>query len=147
MTTVAQAGDSPLSALVGRIMQNTDRSGACWLWTRSCNGKGYAEIKLAGRRHGVHRLAYELLVGPVPEGLVLDHLCRVRRCVNPDHLEPVTNRENLLRGEGASAKNAAKTHCPAGHPYDEANTILRPRGSRRCRACHNASTNRKVRNR
>jgi hypothetical protein len=136
-----------MATVLERIMQRTDRSGSCWLWTRSRNGKGYAEIKVGGRHHAVHRLAYELLVGPIPAGLVLDHTCRVRHCVNPEHLEPVTNAENILRGEGFGAKNAAKTHCPQGHPYDEVNTVIRPNGNRRCRACHNASTNRKVRNR
>lgn len=136
-----------MTTALERIMQRTDRTGSCWLWTRSLNGKGYAEVKVNGRHHPAHRLAYELLVGPIPAGLVLDHLCRVRHCVNPAHLEPVTNRENILRGDTVPAKNAAKTHCAQGHPYDDANTINRPNGHRRCRACHNASTNRKVRNR
>ncbi|MFI1942236.1 HNH endonuclease signature motif containing protein [Streptomyces purpureus] len=130
-----------------RLMKNTDRSGACWLWTKALDRHGYAEIKIDRRHYLAHRVSYELFVGPIPPGLVIDHLCRVRSCLNPAHLEPVTNRENVLRGEGLAAQNAAKAHCPQGHPYDEANTILRPSGSRRCRACHNASTNRKVRNR
>jgi hypothetical protein len=130
-----------------RIMQRTDRSGECWLWTAALDRHGYAEIKVGKRHHLAHRVAYELFVGAIPDDLVIDHKCRVRHCLNPEHLEPVTNRENILRGVGPAAKNAAKTHCPQGHPYDEANTIIRPHGSRRCRACHNASTSRKVRNR
>ncbi|MFF5842171.1 HNH endonuclease signature motif containing protein [Streptomyces massasporeus] len=130
-----------------RILRRTDRSGECWLWTGPLDRHGYAEIKISGRQRLAHRVAYETFIGPIPDGLVIDHRCRVRHCQNPDHLEPVTNRENLLRGVGVAAQNATKTHCPQGHPYDEANTIIRPRGSRRCRACHNASTNRKVRNR
>lgn len=136
-----------MTTAIERIMQHSDRSSDCWLWTRSLDGKGYASIKVDGRMQLAHRLSYTSLVGPIPKGLVLDHLCRVRRCVNPAHLEPVTDRENILRGEGFGAKNAAKTHCPQGHPYDGANTLIRPNGNRRCRACHNASTNRKVRNR
>jgi hypothetical protein len=84
----------------------------------------------------VHRVAYELLVGPIPEGLELDHLCRNTRCVNPEHLEPVTGRENLMRAVSSwAAKNAAKTHCPQGHPYDEENTKVKRDGGRACRAC------------
>lgn len=75
-----------------------DGPGGCWIWTGSVEGKGYGHPTIAGKKHPAHRLAYELLVGPVPEGLHLDHLCRVRRCVNPEHLEPVTSRENSLRG-------------------------------------------------
>lgn len=131
-----------------RIIQRTDRTTSdCWLWTRSLDRYGYAEIKVQGRHHLAHRLSYEVLVGPIPEGLVIDHLCRKRHCVNPAHMEPVTPLENTLRGSAPSVINASKTHCPQGHPFDGANTIIRPSGGRRCRACHNASTNRKVRNR
>jgi hypothetical protein len=77
-------------------------------------------------------------MGAVPEGLELDHLCRVRGCVNPKHLEPVTHRENLMRGESWSAVNARKTHCPEGHPYDETNTYIDGKGRRRCRECARA---------
>lgn len=92
-------------------------------------------MSVDGRTVPAHRFAYELLVRPIPPGLVLDHECRVRHCVRPDHLTPVTNRENILRGVGASARCAAQTHCPAGHPYDEANTYVRPNGHRDCREC------------
>ena len=100
-----------------------------------------------------HRFAYEMLVGPIPEGLDLDHLCRVRHCVNPNHLEPVTRSENLRRGirprlpqnDRIGDKNRAKTHCPKGHPYDEANTLMhywkRENSMRRlCRTCHRQGT-------
>jgi hypothetical protein len=83
-----------------------------------------------------HRWSYEYHVGPIPDGMQLDHLCRNPSCVNPEHLEPVTARENVMRSSGRAAVNARKTHCPQGHPYDEANTyIYPPRGERQCRAC------------
>ncbi|TDD77726.1 HNH endonuclease [Actinomadura rubrisoli] len=83
----------------------------------------------------VHRFVYESLVGPIPEGLVLDHLCRVRACCNPAHLEPVTDRVNILRGASITAANARKTHCDHGHEFTSQNTY-RHRGRRLCRACN-----------
>jgi hypothetical protein len=124
-----------------RIESLIDKSGpgGCWLWTGHGRGKfGYGGIKIGSRGHYAHRVVYELLVGPVPKGLELDHLCRVPRCVNPAHLEPVTRRENQMRGEAFVSANARKTHCPQGHPYDEANTYInRASGGRVCRACNN----------
>lgn len=111
------------------------RSDGCWLWTGSKNRGGYGTITVNGHTRAVHRVAYELLVGPIPDGLQLDHLCRVRHCVNPAHLEPVTQRENILRGQGLAAANAAKTHCLRGHPFDGSNTYVW-RGKRFCRACN-----------
>lgn len=96
----------------------------------SANGNGYFRVKQAGRRRYAHRVAYEVVHGPISAGLVIDHLCRNRWCCNPDHLEPVTNSTNILRGTGASARNAAKTHCPAGHEY-----YVRLDGKRRCSTC------------
>ena len=114
----------------------------CWLWpTRSV--VGYGTITVAGRAVGAHRRAYELARGPIPAGMTLDHLCRVRACVNPDHLEIVTLRENVLRGIGPSAVNAAKETCKLGHPFDEANTRYRKDGRRECRTCANASWRRR----
>lgn len=113
----------------------------CWPWLGVRTYNGYGRFKLTARKSPVraHRLAYEEMVGPIPEGLVIDHLCRNRLCVNPDHLEPVTNRENLLRGEGIAAINAAKTHCVKGHPFDEVNTYIEPsNGKRKCRTCRRA---------
>lgn len=107
--------------------------GPCWHWT-GATSNGYGRVRVDVDRPA-HRFAYELLVGPIPDGLVIDHLCRVRHCVNPAHLEAVTNAENILRGNGFSARHARKTHCPKGHPYDEANTLIRADGSRNCIAC------------
>lgn len=107
----------------------------CWLWTASLGPKGYGRAFVGHRqRRPAHVVAWELLRGPVPDGRQLDHLCRVRSCVNPDHLEPVTNRENVLRGQGPSAQNARKTHCKRGHELNEANAYS-GRGYRECRAC------------
>jgi hypothetical protein len=114
----------------------------CWLWRASHTAQGYAQFYCAhGGQSGPrvttgHKAAYEHWRGPVPTGLVLDHeACDTRGCVNPWHLEPKTHRANILRGGGATAHNAAVTHCPQGHPYDEANTYRAPRGHRMCRTC------------
>ena len=105
----------------------------CWLWTAAI-ARGYGVFWFEGRQGPAHRYAYERWAGPIPDGLQLDHLCRVRNCVNPNHLEPVTCRENLLRGETFNATNAARTHCPQGHEYDEKNTYVW-RSQRHCRPC------------
>ncbi|MEU2992920.1 HNH endonuclease signature motif containing protein [Streptomyces griseoincarnatus] len=105
------------------------------IFTGHVNPGGYGVIKSQGAMHNAHRVAYEVLVGPIPEGMHIDHLCRVRRCVNPHHLEPVTQRENTLRGDGPTAIHALKTHCPQGHPYDEVNTYVCSAGRRHCRKC------------
>jgi hypothetical protein len=109
----------------------------CWEWTRALNGSGYARIHVDGKLRVAHRVAYELLVGPIPEGLFLDHLCRNRRCINPAHLEPVTNRENLHRSPFTVASiNASRVTCPRGHAYSDENTYRGPDGNTRvCRQC------------
>lgn len=105
----------------------------CLVWTAS-RRYGYGVFRWDNRSALAHRVAYEAMVGPVPAGLQLDHLCRTRTCVNWNHLEPVTCRENLLRGATVNARNTAKTCCPQGHPYDETNTYVW-RGQRQCREC------------
>ena len=112
----------------------------CWLWTAS-SWQGYGQVSWQGRPVKAHRLIYKLLVGPVPEGMTLDHLCRKRACVNPAHLEPVSHQVNLLRGEGFPSVNARKTHCIHGHEFTVENTGRNSLG-RYCRSCHNASSRR-----
>lgn len=132
-----------LDKLVGKFTIGDD----CWEWTAGIDGAGYGQLAVQngeGKTSAkAHRLVYELLRGPIPEGLELDHLCRNRRCVKPGHLEPVTHAENVSRGR-AGAHHAAKTHCPQGHPYDEANTYVRKDrvNRRQCRACANQASQR-----
>ncbi len=106
----------------------------CWVWLRARNSWGYGNIRWNKKYHGVHRLMYLLTVGEIPAPLVPDHLCRVRNCANPSHLELVTEQVNILRGISVSARHAIKTHCPSGHPYDAGNTYVY-RGSRYCKTC------------
>ncbi len=148
------AGEQLALPLTGRALRDEARflakivhQGECWKWTgaRSSNGYGNFAFEDVDKRKtvSVHRYSYELFVGAVPEGLQLDHLCRNRLCVRPDHLEPVTGRENTLRGNTLPAANLKKTHCPEEHPYDTANTY-RVRGERQCRQCY-AATQRRYR--
>lgn len=122
-----------------RFWPKVDRRGPdeCWPWLAAHDIHGYGKIDVDGRSTGAHRFAYQLAVGPVPAGLTLDHLCRNRPCCNPAHLEPVTNRENVLRGEGLTAHLARQTHCHRGHEFTAENTIrrTRPSGGRACREC------------
>ena len=125
-------------SMVSRFWAKVDKTGPCWRWTACTNGNGYGVLRGHAGMVSAHRFAYELIVGPIPEGLSIDHLCRNRGCVNPDHLEPVTHRVNVLRGVAASAVNARKTECTRGHPLSGANLYVNPRGERQCRACDNA---------
>lgn len=111
-----------------------DGDAGCWEWAGALNSRGYGQWGVLGVSKSTHRLAYQAIVGPIPDGMVIDHLCRVRRCCNPAHLEVVTNAENVRRGEAAT-----KSHCIHGHLLDESNTIVRRRSNgstyRNCRTC------------
>lgn len=107
---------------------------ACWEWQASKNKKGYGRFALAREVKLAHRLSYEAVLGPVPSGLQLDHLCRTPSCVRPDHLEPVSSRVNTMRGQGVAAEFARRTHCGKGHEYTPENLIPGV-GHRQCRAC------------
>jgi hypothetical protein len=116
----------------------------CWIWLGSLNTNGYGDVSpckaTEGRSRLAHRLSYEQANGPIPDGLELDHLCRVRCCINPDHLEPVVKQVNILRGEGLGARSARKTHCVHGHPLSGSNLKIRTQRTngrihRDCLAC------------
>lgn len=115
----------------------------CWLWIPRLGGGGYGQIYIKGKQRYVHRVSYELANGPIPHGLVVDHICKVRHCVNPAHLRAVTTRENIIHAraweQGAQVQRS-KTRCPKDHPYDEANTSKKPDGSRGCRECARAAS-------
>lgn len=111
----------------------------CWLWIHTMYTNGYGMLQFRGQLHLAHRLSYEAYVGPIPEGMDLDHLCRVRSCVNPMHLQPVSRSTNVLRGLVSTAHDwkpgLGITHCPQGHPYSPENTRLY-KTHRTCRECH-----------
>lgn len=117
-----------------RFWTKVNFTDSCWLWTGSRNLQGYGQWPNAFGSALAHRYAYTFCVGPIPDGLEIDHLCRVPLCVNPDHLEPVTHRENQLRGTGQVALNARKTHCVHGHAFTPSNTYIW-RSERHCRLC------------
>lgn len=127
-------GDQRLPDLFWKKV-SVDAATGCWLWTGSPNSHGYGRLKLRRRELYAHRAAYTFLVGPIPAGLGLDHLCRVRHCVKPQHLQTVTQRVNVLRGSSPAARHARKTHCLRGHPFEPPNLYVKPNGDRDCRAC------------
>lgn len=109
----------------------------CWIWMGTLRG-GYGRFSLGRKQVSAHRHAYLMAGLDIPKGFELDHLCRIRSCVNPKHLEPVTHAENVRRGNSGKYI-LARTHCPYGHPYDESNTEIRKSGARRCRECFRMS--------
>lgn len=123
-------------SVVARFWLNTIQDDSCWEWDGSKSDRGYPIFWDGSKNVRAHRFSYELHKGPIPEGMTLDHLCRNRGCVNPAHLEAVTQGVNTLRGEGVAARNAKKTNCPSGHPYTPENTKYQKSGARVCRTCH-----------
>lgn len=111
----------------------------CWIWQCNLSDQGYGRLYIdqATPRKLAHRFAYELYKGPIPDSLTLDHLCRVRSCVNPSHLEAVTTKVNVLRGQGPTAQNARQKVCPRGHLYSKENTLVTTKRGRSCRECNN----------
>jgi len=117
-----------------------DTQHGCWWWTGVLERKGYGRYWNIGSMRMAHRTAYQFLIGDIPDGLTIDHLCRVTRCVNPNHFEVVTNRVNVLRGEASAARNARKSECKRGHPLSGDNLLACTgrggRKSRQCRTCN-----------
>lgn len=121
-----------------RFLTKINHIGNCWEW-KGCQRNGYGRFNLNGKTILSHRFSYELFKELIPKGLTIDHLCKNKLCVNPEHLEAVTQRENILRGVGTAAINSKKTNCPKGHELKEPNLVkseLRI-GRRNCRICWN----------
>lgn len=135
---------------INRLWEQVEKTETCWLWTGSMNGHGYGTLHTCTngkpKMYMVHRVTYELAKGVIPPKLVIDHLCRITNCVNPDHLEAVTDKVNVLRGIGKSAIRARQTHCVNGHEFTQVNTYRRPGGNNRaCIICRNVhQENRRV---
>lgn len=135
-----QSTDDTIAKLTANVVRDPDTG--CLRWTGSHNHKGYGSIAIDGRSRAVHRVAHEVWIGPIADGLEVDHVhargCRYRDCVEPEHLEAVTHAENIARSRNA---NRERTHCPQGHEYDDMNTsywIMRNGNvGRHCRACKN----------
>lgn len=138
----------PLSSPIDRFdaFALPEPNSGCWIWMGYIQPNGYGRllIKEGDEWYGAiaHRFSYERFVGEIPRDLVIDHKCRNRACVNPDHLRLLTRGENVLCGEGLAAKNKAKTHCPHGHEYTSENTEISSSGRRKCRICRRESCRR-----
>lgn len=130
-------GHRPVTTDAERFWPKVDTSGDCWTWRAGVfKSTGYGAFHFSGRGLiTAHRAAWLLAHGDVQEGLVIDHLCRNRICVRPDHLKAVTNTENLERGAGYALRNGMRDHCIHGHAYTPENTYISPAGDTRCRTC------------
>jgi len=136
----------PVQPIEERLVPKIDfTQGDCWIWIGARQSRGYGSVHVRGRNQLAHRVVYEQLVGPIPPQRDVDHLCRNPSCVNPAHLEPVSHRENNLRGVGPIPENAAKTHCIYGHAFDKQNTRIYADGKRRCGVCTRARARRRRR--
>jgi hypothetical protein len=124
--------------MISNFWSKVTESGDCLEWNGVIDRHGYGRYN----KQLAHRFAYQYITEDLDNNLQIDHLCRNRRCVNPEHMEQVTSKENTLRGTGITANFAKTTHCPQGHIYDEANTYYTPSGSRTCRACNRYSVKR-----
>ena len=142
MQNASTVGDSPSRGAIASQLLDVFHTryvpvteSGCWLWIGTCSSHGYGLLQ----KQYAHRISYIHFKGPIPNGLQIDHICRVRSCVNPDHLEAVTAQENKRRGEGIAVQNARKSHCISGHVFNENNTYIRThpsgRQTRQCRIC------------
>lgn len=121
------------------LRYKTTRIGECWIWNGPINQGGYGRSTFGNRwEQLVHRLSYRLYCGEIADDLTIDHLCRNKLCVNPAHLEVVSHRENILRGDTVAARKAQQTHCVHGHEFTFDNTYLNAKGNRQCIACRDA---------
>lgn len=137
MTCTYNVSDLP-ERIANKIQ--VDQQSNCWRWASVKNSRGYGRVWLNGKVQLTHRAVYSMLIGEIQSGLTLDHICRVVDCCNPAHLEPVSHRENVRRGIGPTAINAAKTHCLRGHALegDNLDSCHLKRGQRNCRTCKNS---------
>lgn len=126
---------SPFCSPQCRFVAKVEVGSECWLWTGAQDSNGYGHMRDGQRTVKAHRFSYETAVERIPDGLEIDHLCRVRLCVNPDHLEPVTDHENWIRGNQPGAIVVRNGRCKRDHSMADA--IIRPNGARRCRTCRN----------
>lgn len=122
-------------SLIKRFSQKIHKTDNCWIWLGCPTSWGYGQIREGNKYYKAHRLSYLIHKGEIPEGLVVDHLCSNRICVNPDHLEAVTQRTNVLRGIGLTSQNAKKTECHIGHEFSSKNTYVDSKGHRHCKKC------------
>lgn len=127
--------------LLDRLIRYSEITDGCWNWYGSRNPKGYGHIKVAGRPVKAYRVSYELFRDEIPPGLVIDHLCRNTSCVNPEHLEVVDHKTNVLRGVSPAAIYAKRTHCKHGHELSGENLIKHSRRGRRCKPCNRRNVN------